>query len=125
MTARILTRDEVAATHDAGESWASRRGDYCALVFRRGETIAAVNSDDGNAIDDRHAALMAAAPDLRATALDALDRLSVASARIAELERLAAGPRLAISGPMVDAIDGATAGPQNVDANGSHAGDAT
>jgi len=79
VTARILTHAEVSALYDAGVSW------------RTVGDLAAIARDPECA-----GALALAAPSLRATALDALDRLSAAHARIAELESLAAGPRTTV-----------------------------
>ena len=79
MSARLLTHDEVSALHDAGESWGSRRGNMVQIVVGSRGVIAAVDGHDVPAPNEARAALMAAAPALRATALDLFARLSIAN----------------------------------------------
>ena len=83
MSARILTHDEVVATPDVGESWhAEFVSGFCGVMRPDGSGVTLVDGDACDQdVDVRNAALMAAAPDLRATALDAIDRATAAEAR--------------------------------------------
>ena len=82
MSARILSRDEVAALHDAGGSWTCEGfppsvGVY--VVDANDDVLVEVDGVGTTAADDERCGhLMAAAPDLRATALDAMDRADAA-----------------------------------------------
>ncbi len=93
---RLLTHDEVLAIPDPGEAWRAsedRDGD-AVVVCDDGADIALVRGMfAGFRGNERNAVTLAAAPNLRDTALDLFAQLAAAHARIADLERLAAGPR--------------------------------
>jgi len=83
VSARILTRDEVVMLRDEAPCCVVTDGDEAYIVAREdsGTDLCTVfrNGDDPDE-DEQIAILLAAAPDLRATALDAMDRADAAEA---------------------------------------------
>lgn len=125
MSARIYSADEARALRDAATPgpWSVDDGIGEAIVADVDGDAAQVGSAVGQAarrdlraehhvVRIANAALLAAAPDLAASvehhaarADDAEAEVQRLRARVATLESLAAGPRLVIDEPVVDAID--------------------